>query len=95
MTCRMSDFKAFIRYPRGDDVKMLRKENMVLRERVRNFVKKQKQPFSVNDVAREFRISWTTARAILLELALKEEVEIIKTTKSYIFIPKEVSKYEN
>ncbi|ADB57516.1 hypothetical protein Arcpr_0450 [Archaeoglobus profundus DSM 5631] len=59
-----------------------------IRKNVREFAKKQTQPFSVNDVAREFGISWTTARAILLELALEGEVEVMKTSKSYIFIPK-------
>ena len=57
------------------------------REKIKEFIQRQKQPFSVNDVAKEFEISWTTARAILLELALEGEVEAVKTTKSYVFIP--------
>ena len=75
---------------------MLReKEVKELRKRIREFVRRQKQPFSVNDVAKEFNISWTTARAILLELALEGEVEVMKTTKSYVFIPKGGQKNEN
>jgi len=75
---------------------MLReKEVKNLREEIRRFVKQQKQPFSVNNVAKEFNISWTTARAILLELALEGEVEVMKTTKSYVFIPKGGDRSEN
>ena len=75
---------------------MLReKEVKELRKRIREFIRQQKQPFSVNDVAREFDISWTTARAILLELALEGEVEVMKTTKSYVFIPKGGQRDEN
>jgi len=75
---------------------MLREKDVKeLREKVKEFVKQQKQPFSVNDVAKEFNISWTTARAILLELALEGEVEVMKTTKSYVFIPKGGQKNEN
>jgi len=75
---------------------MLReKEVKELRKRIREFVRRQKQPFSVNDVAKEFNISWTTARAILLELALEGEVEVMKTTKSYVFIPKGGQRNEN
>ena len=66
-----------------------------LRKKIREFLKQQKQPFSVNDVAKEFNISWTTARAILLELALEGEVKVMKTTKSYVFIPKGADRNEN
>jgi len=66
-----------------------------LRKKIRDFIKQQEQPFSVNDVAKEFEISWTTARAILLELALEGEVEVMKTTKSYVFIPKGGQRNEN
>jgi response regulator of citrate/malate metabolism len=54
-------------------------------KRIREFIKQQKQPFSVNDVARGFNIRWTAARTILLELAVEREV--MKTTKSCVFIP--------
>ena len=75
---------------------MLReKEVKDLKKEIRKFIKQQKQPFSVNDVAKEFNISWTTARAILLELALDGEVEVMKTTKSYVFIPKKGDRNEN
>ena len=75
---------------------MLREKDVKdLREEIRRFIKQQKQPFSVNDVAKEFNISWTTSRAILLELALEGEVKVMKTTKSYVFIPKGADRNEN
>ena len=66
----------------------VKKNTKELKEGVKEFIRVQQKPFSVNDVAREFRIQWNTARAILLELALEGEVEVVKTTKSYVFIPK-------
>lgn len=75
---------------------MLREKSVnELKKKVKEFIKRQKRPFSINDVAREFKISWTTARALLLELALEGEVEVMKTTKSYIFIPKRGDSNEN
>ncbi len=75
---------------------MLREKDVKdLREEIIRFIKQQKEPFSVNDVAKEFNISWTTSRAILLELALEGEVKVMKTTKSYVFIPKGADRNEN
>jgi len=74
---------------------VLKEKGEELRKKVRVFIKQQETPFSINNVAKEFGISWTTARAILLELALEGEVETIKTTKSYVFIPRGGQRNEN
>ena len=66
-----------------------------LKKEIREYIKTLREPFSVNDIAKRFEISWNTARTILLELALEGKVELLKTTKSYVFIPKEVIKSEN
>ena len=52
---------------------------------VREYIKTLDMPFTVQDIAREFNISWHSARAILLELALEGEIKAMKTTKSYVF----------
>jgi len=59
-----------------------------LREEIRRYIRTRRTPFSVNDIAKKFNISWNTARTILLELALEGEVEAVKTTKSYVFLRK-------
>lgn len=58
------------------------------KEAVREYVRTLNKPFCVQDVRKKFNISWNAARAILLELALEGEIEVLKTTKSYVFIPK-------
>lgn len=65
-----------------------------IKEAIREHIKTLRKPFSVQDIAKEFDISWNTARAILLELALEGEVGVMKTTKSYVFIPKGGEKNE-
>ena len=65
-----------------------RKEIEKLRKDIKEYIRTLSKPFSVNDIAKKFDISWNTAKSILLELALEGEVNLMKTTKSYIFIPK-------
>ena len=52
---------------------------------VKEYIKTLNMPFTVQDIAKRFNISWNTAKALLLELALEEEIKAVKTTKSYIF----------
>ena len=56
---------------------------------VKEYIKTLDMPFSIQDIAKKFDISWNTAKAILLELALEGEVKATKTTKSYVFTVKE------
>jgi len=55
-------------------------------------MKKTPMAVSVDFVAFHLKMSWPTARGLLLNMALNKKVEVEKTTKSYIFrLPKEVS----
>ena len=51
-------------------------------------VKATQIPVSIGYVAEELGIAWGTARAILLELALEDRVEGLKTMKSWVFMVK-------
>jgi len=57
------------------------------------YIKEAKMPVAIDYVAQHFSIAWGTARAILLDLALKGEIKSQKTTKSLIFwVPKTEAK---
>jgi len=71
-----------------------KKEMEKLKENIREYIRELREPFSANNIAKKFNISWNTARTILLELALEGEVEVLKTTKSYVFIPRRDYKNE-
>ena len=57
-----------------------------LKEEIREYIRELREPFSVNDIAKKFNISWNTARTILLELVIEGEIVALKTTKSYVFL---------
>ena len=64
--------------------RLLKREK--LKNEIREYIRTLGIPFSVRDIEKKFQISWVTARDILLELALEGEIEVIKTTKSYVFL---------
>ena len=62
-----------------------RKKIGIMKSEVKAYIDTLDMPFSVQDIAKEFGISWHSARAILLEMALEGELKAMKTTKGYIF----------
>jgi predicted ArsR family transcriptional regulator len=46
---------------------------------------KTSMPVSVDFVAKNLGLSWSTARAILMQLCLEGRLKATKTTKSWIF----------
>ena len=59
--------------------------NHKLEEEIVEYMEKTEIPVSVEFIAQHFDLAWGTARAILLDLALRGRVKVQKTTKSLIF----------
>ncbi len=59
-----------------------------LRDRVLQIVGDAGQPIAVDVVAESIGIGWGTARAILLELALHNQITALKTSKGWVFLPR-------
>ena len=59
--------------------------NPELEARVIKLVKRAGMPISIEYIAHNLDVSWATARAILLELALNDRIVAEKTSKSWIF----------
>jgi membrane protein required for beta-lactamase induction len=61
-----------------------------------SLLKKEKRPVSIDYVRHNLDLSWGTARALLLSLALLGKINSMKTTKSWIFwIKKEAFQNES
>ena len=58
-----------------------------LKRRALEALRRNQLPLGVGDVARELGVAWGTARYILLALALRGEVEIIRTAHGLYFRP--------
>lgn len=58
-----------------------------LRIRIKKLILGTGRPVSADYVAKNVDISWSTAKEILLEMALLNEITAEKTTKSWIFRP--------
>lgn len=56
-----------------------------LQQKVKELLRKTTVPVSVDFVAYNIGVSWSTTRVMLLELALKGEIAAEKTSKSWIF----------
>lgn len=48
-------------------------------------LEKTPMPVSIDYVAHHLQISWSTARGLLMDMALEKKIEAEKTTKSLIF----------
>lgn len=64
---------------------MTKFNNPDIEKKVLNILREANMPASVDYVANHLKISWGTARAILLDLALEGKIRAEKTTKSLIF----------
>lgn len=53
--------------------------------KAKNIVEKADKPVSIQKIANELDISWGTARAMLLSLALEGEIQGARTDKGWIF----------
>ena len=53
--------------------------------RVVELLQNATMPVSVDYIAHNLSVSWTTARAILFELSMKDRIKAQKTSKSWIF----------
>lgn len=56
-----------------------------LKPKALQFLKDVSMAVGVGDIAKHLGVSWSTARQILMELALEGKVECEKTTNSKIF----------
>jgi len=56
-------------------------------EAVKRVVAEAEKPVSIDYVAHQLGINWQTARAALLNLALKRQLIAVETTKSFVFLP--------
>lgn len=65
-----------------------------IREQTILIVESNEIPVSTDYVAHKLGVSWSTAKSLLLELALKGEIKAQKTTKSWIFSESESAKTE-
>jgi hypothetical protein len=62
-------------------------------KQVRQLLQNRSEPASIDLVAYHLKISWGTARSTLMNMALKDEIKFLKTSKSFIFwLPKAVKK---
>ena len=52
------------------------------------FIRKSTTAVAIGDVAKTFNTSWSTARQILMELTLENEIELETTSNAKIFRPK-------
>lgn len=59
-----------------------------LRKRVIKAIQEAGQPVSIEYVAQSIKLAWTTARAILLDLSLNQQIVAVKTTRGYVFTEK-------
>ncbi|MFB0501094.1 MAG: hypothetical protein ACETVP_01350 [Candidatus Bathyarchaeia archaeon] len=59
--------------------------NPEVEQRIIDLLEETSIPCSIEYVAQRFDLAWGTARAILLDLAVRGQVKIQKTTKSLIF----------
>jgi hypothetical protein len=53
-----------------------------------------KIPVTVDFIAQNLKVSWDTARSLLLGLAIQERLKATKTMKSWIFEPRQAKKEE-
>jgi hypothetical protein len=58
-------------------------------KRVLQLLEQAQQPVSTDWIAFNLKICWSTARGLLLNMALKGQIKALKTTKSFVFSPKE------
>jgi hypothetical protein len=59
--------------------------NRELEAEIITAIKEAEIPVAIDYVAQKFELAWGTARAILLDLALRGKIRAQKTTKSFIF----------
>lgn len=64
---------------------MQKVDNPQVEIQVVELLKNTPMAVSIDFVAHNLRIHWTTARGLLLNMALKGKIKAVKTTKSFIF----------
>jgi len=68
-------------------------DNPEVEKQIRRLLHANSEPVSVGFVAYHLKIGWGTARSTLMNMALKNEINFLKTSKSFIFwLPKAVKK---
>ena len=65
--------------------------NQEVEESTINLLEKVKMPVSIGFVAYHLKITWQTARSLLLRMSLTEKINAIETSKGYMFALKAVS----
>lgn len=60
-------------------------DDPLLRVKIKKLIATTRKPVSVDYVAKNTNLSWSTAKELLLEMALLGEIDAEKTTKSWIF----------
>lgn len=72
---------------------MLREDSLVGKEEIEKkvieLIGKTKIPVSVSYVARNLKIPWSSARALLFKLVAEGRLRMMNTTKSWVFYVKE------
>lgn len=59
-----------------------------------NLIGEARIPVTVDYIARKLKISWDTARSLLLGLAIQDQLKATKTMKSWVFEPLKAKKEE-
>jgi predicted transcriptional regulator len=72
-------------------VRMKRNASLVekLKQKAMKILQESGMPLGVGEVAKKLNIAWATARAVLLTLEAEGKVSALKTSKSYVYFPKE------
>jgi DNA-binding IclR family transcriptional regulator len=57
-------------------------------EKILRLVETTQRPVSIDFVARNLKLNWSTARVLLMQLSLEGCLKATKTTKSWVFMLK-------
>lgn len=56
-----------------------------IEEKVVNLLKKEKMLLSIGYVAFHLKITWQTARSLLLKMSLRGKIKAVETSKGFLF----------
>jgi hypothetical protein len=54
-----------------------------------NLLEKENMPLSIGFVAYHLKVTWQTARSLLLKMSLRGKIEALETSKGFMFCPKQ------
>jgi hypothetical protein len=60
--------------------------NPATETQILDLMKKEGRPVTTGYIAYNIGVCWSTARGVLLDMALKNKLKAVKTTQSFVFI---------